>query len=72
MSARVELVKIELNEIYNLLNDSFEYVNIAVLKSDNRFKKIIELIMEIKGQSVLLNRLIIKIKWKIIYNIYFI
>ena len=58
MSARVELVKIELNEIYNVLNDSFEYVNIAVLKSDNRFKKIIELIREIKGQSVLLNRLV--------------
>ena len=58
MSARVELVKIELNEIYNVLNDSFEYLNIAVLKSDNRFKKIIELIMEIKSQSVLLNRLV--------------
>ena len=58
MSARVDFVKSELNEIYNLLNDSFEYVNIAVLKSDNRFKKIIELIMEIKGQTVLLNRLV--------------
>ena len=58
MSARVELVKIELNEIYNVLNDSFEYVNIAVLKSDNRFKKIIELVMEIKGQTFLLNRLV--------------
>ena len=58
MSARANFVKSELNEIYNILNDSFEYVNIAVLKSDNRFKKIIELIMEIKGQSVLLNRLV--------------
>ena len=58
MSARVELVKIELNEIYNLLNNSFEYLNIAMLKNDNRFKKIIELVMEIKGQSVLLNRLV--------------
>ena len=58
MSTRVDLVKIELNEIYNMLNESFEYVNIAVLKSDNRFKKIFELIMEIKGQSVLLNRLV--------------
>ena len=58
MSARVDFVKSELNEIYNMLNDSFEYVNIAVLKSDNRFKKIIEIIMEIKGQSVLLNRLV--------------
>ena len=58
MSARVDLVKIELNEIYHVLNDSFEYVNIAVLKSDNRFKKIIELIIEIKSQTVLLNRLV--------------
>ena len=58
MSARVELVKIELNEIYHVLNDSFEYVNIAMLKSDNRFKKIIELVMEIKGQTFLLNRLV--------------
>ena len=58
MSARVELVKIELNEIYNVLNDSFEYLNIAMLKNDNRFKKIIELVMEIKGHSVLLNKLI--------------
>ena len=58
MSARVELVKIELDEIYNVLNDSFEYLNIAMLKNDNRFKKIIELIMEIKGHSVLLNKLI--------------
>ena len=58
MSTRVDLVKIELNEIYNMLNESFEYVNIAVLKSDNRFKKIFEIIMEIKGQSVLLNRLV--------------
>ena len=58
MSARVELVKIELNEIYELLNDSFEYINIVVTKSDNRFKKIIELLMEIKSQSVLLNRLV--------------
>ena len=58
MSLRVDLVKSELNEIYNLLNESFEYVNIVVLKSDNRFKKIFEIIMEIKGQSVLLNRLV--------------
>ena len=58
MPARVDLVTSELNEIYNLLNDSFEYLNIAVLKSDNRFKKIFEIIMEIKGHSVLLNRLV--------------
>ena len=58
MSARVDLVKIELNEIYNLLNESFEYVNIARLKNDNRFKKIFEILMEIKGQSGLLCRIV--------------
>ena len=58
MSPRVELFKIELNEIYHVLNDSYEFVNIAVLKSDNRFKKIIELVMEIKSQTFLLNRLV--------------
>ena len=58
MSTRVDLVKSELNEIYNILNDSFEYLNIVVIKSDNRFKKMIEIIMEIKGNSILLNRLV--------------
>ena len=58
MSTRVDLVKIELNEIYNMLNESFEYVNIARLKSDNRFKKIIEIIMEIKEESGLLCRIV--------------
>ena len=51
MSARVDLVKSELNE-------SFEYVNIARLKSDNRFKKIFEILMEMKEESGLLNRLV--------------
>ena len=54
MSARVDFVKSELNEIYNLLNESFEYVNIARLKSDNRFKKIFDIILDIKKESGLL------------------
>ena len=58
MSIRVDLVKSELNEIYNLLNESFEYVNIARLKSDNRFKKIFEILMEMKEESGLLCRLV--------------
>ena len=58
MSTRVDLVKIELNEIYNLLNESFEYVNIARLKSDNRFKKIFEILMEMKEESGLLCRIV--------------
>ena len=43
MSTRVDFVKSELNELYNLLNESFEYVNIARLKNDGRFKKIFEI-----------------------------
>ena len=58
MSTRVDLVKIELNEIYNMLNESFEYVNIARLKSDNRFKKIFEILMEMKEESGLLCRIV--------------
>ena len=58
MTTRVDLVKIELNEIYNLLNESFEYVNIARLKSDNRFKKIFEILMEMKEESGLLCRIV--------------
>ena len=58
MSTRVDFVKSELNEIYNLLNESFEYVNIVRLKNDERFKKIFEVLMEIKEESGLLCRLI--------------
>ena len=34
MSTRANFVKSELEKIYNLLNDSFEYVNIARLEND--------------------------------------
>ena len=58
MSARVDFVKSELNEIYNLLNESFEYVNIVRLKSDNRFKKIINILLDMKEESGLLCRIV--------------
>ena len=58
MSTRVDFVKSELNELYNLLNESFEYVNIARLKNDERFKKIFEVLMEIKEETGLLCRMI--------------
>ena len=58
MSARVDFVKSELNELYNLLNESFEYVNIVRLKNDERFKKIFEILMEMKDKSDLLCRLV--------------
>ena len=58
MSTRANFVKSELEKIYNLLNESYEYANIARLENDGRFKKIFEVLMEIKEESGLLCRLI--------------
>ena len=51
MSTRANFVKSELSKIYNLLNESYEYANIARLENDNRFIKIFELIVEISEKS---------------------
>ena len=66
MSTRANFVKSELNKIYNLLNESFEYVNIARLENDNRFIKIFEILMEMKDKSDLLRRLV---KGNCFYNL---
>ena len=58
MSMRANFVKSELNKIYNLLNESYEYTNIARLENDNRFIKIFEILMEMKDKSDLLRRLV--------------
>ena len=58
MSARVNFVKSELTKIYNLLNESYEYSNIARLENDNRFIKIFEILMEMKDKSDLLRRVV--------------
>ena len=58
MSTRANFVKSELNKIYNLLNESYEYTNIARLENDNRFIKIFEILMEMKDESDLLHRLV--------------
>ena len=58
MSTRANFVKSELNKIYNLLNESFEYANIARLENDNRFIKIFEILMEMKDKSDLLRRMV--------------
>ena len=58
MSTRANFVKSELSKIYNLLNESFEYADIARLKNDNRFIKIFEILMEMKDKSDLLRRLV--------------
>ena len=58
MATRANFVKSELSMIYNLLNESYEYDNIARLENDNRFIKIFEILMEIKDKSGLLFRLV--------------
>ena len=58
MSARDNFVKSELTKIYNLLNESYEYSNIARLENDVRFSKIFEILMEIKDKSDLLRRVV--------------
>ena len=51
MTARVNFVKSELEKIYNKLNESYEYANIARLENDNRFIKIFELLVELSEKS---------------------
>ena len=58
MSARDKFVKSELTKIYNLLNESYEYSNIARLENDNRFIKIFEILIEMKDKSDLLRRVV--------------
>ena len=58
MSTRANFVKSELTKIYNLLNESYEYSNIARLEDDGRFIKIFEILMEMKDKSDLLRRVV--------------
>ena len=51
MTARANFVKSELVNIYNKLNESYEFVNISRLENDNRFIKILELIVELTVKS---------------------
>ena len=58
MSTRTNFLKSELEKIYNLLNESYEYANIARLENDGRFSKIFEILMEMKDKSDLLRRVV--------------
>ena len=51
MKYRVNFVKSELENIYKLLNVSFEYADYSQLEDDRRFIKIFELLMEIQSKS---------------------
>ena len=58
MSTRANFLKSELEKIYNFLNESYEYANIARLENDGRFSKIFEILMEMKDKSDLLRRVV--------------
>ena len=58
MSTRANFLKSELETIYNLLNESYEYANIVRLENDGRFSKIFEILMEMKDKSDLLRRVV--------------
>ena len=58
MKNRVKFVKGELNNIYNLLNVSFEYVDYSQVEDNNRFKKMFELLMEIQSKSNTLRQVV--------------
>ena len=58
MTTRSNFIKSELEKIYNLLNESYEYAVIARLEKDNRFIKIFELLMELSDKSNTLRRVV--------------
>ena len=55
---RAKFIKSELNDIYNLLNASFEYAEYSQVEENNRFKKIFELLMEIQSKSNTLRQVV--------------
>ena len=58
MKSRSNFIKSELNNIYNLLNVSFEYADFGRLEDQNRFIKIFELLMEIRQKSDTLRQIV--------------
>ena len=58
MKSRVKFIKSELNNIYNLLNVSYEYADCAQVEDDKRFIKIFELLMEIGEKSNILRQVV--------------
>ena len=51
MTTRSNFVKSELQKIYNNLNISFEYIDLARLKNGEKFVKVFELIMDLSEKS---------------------
>ena len=58
MNNRSNFVKLELQKIYDNLNTSYEYIDLARLENDAKFIKIFELLMEISNKSNTLKNLV--------------
>ena len=51
MANRSNFVKLELQKIYDNLNASYEYADLARLENDAKFIKLFNLLMEISNKS---------------------
>ena len=58
MSTRSNFLKSELQNIYNILNMSFEYADFSRLENDTKFIKVFELLMEISEKSNMLKNVV--------------
>ena len=58
MTTRSNFIKSELEKIYNLLNESYEYAVIARLEDNRKFIRIIELLIEISEKSNTLQQVV--------------
>ena len=58
MTTRSNFIKSELEKIYNLLNESFEYAVFARLEDNRKFIRIIELLIEISEKSNTLQQVV--------------
>ena len=58
MSTRSNFLKSELQKIYNILNNCYEYAELSRLENDTKFIKVFELLMEISEKSNTLNKIV--------------
>ena len=58
MTSRTNFIKSELEKIYNLLNESFEYAVFPRLEDNRKFIRIIELLIEISEKSNTLQQVV--------------
>ena len=69
MNIREKFVKTELEKIYQVLNNSYEFCSYSILQNDKRFLKIFELLFEINDKANVLRQLFnLIIKWKISFS----